>query len=62
MAKPWDDSMKMLARANPQALVSLLLPGAKFLGEQDRELKARTVEADLLYNEILSYAFAALDH
>ena len=52
MAKPWDDSMKMLVRANPQALVSLLLPGAKFQGEQDRELKARTVEADLLYNVI----------
>jgi len=44
--------MKMLVRANPQALVSLLLPGAKFLGEQDRELKARTVEADLLYNVV----------
>jgi predicted transposase YdaD len=33
-------------------LVSLLLPGAKFQGEQDKELKARTVEADLLYNVI----------
>src|SRR6266849_4580471 len=44
--------MKMLVRANPQALVSLLLPGAKFQGEQDKELKARTVEADLLYNVI----------
>ncbi len=52
MAKPWDDSMKMLVRANPQSLVSLLLPGAKFQGEQDRELKARTVEADLLYNVV----------
>src|SRR5260370_2404832 len=36
----------------PQALVSLLLPGVKFQGEQDKELKARTVEADLLYNVI----------
>lgn len=52
MAKPWDDSIKMLVRANPQSLVSLLLPGAKFQGEQDKELKARTVEADLLYNVI----------
>jgi len=52
LATPWDDSMKMLVRANPQALVSLLLPGAKFQGEQDKELKARTVEADLLYNVI----------
>ena len=50
MANEWDDSMKMLVKANPQALVSLLLPGAKFLGEQDKELKARTIEADLLYN------------
>jgi predicted transposase YdaD len=52
LAKPWDDSIKMLIRANPQSLVSLLLPGAKFQGEQDKELKARTVKADLLYNVI----------
>lgn len=52
MAKPWDDSMKMLVRANPQSLVSLLLPGAKFQGERDKELQARTVQADLLYNVI----------
>jgi hypothetical protein len=55
LAKPWDDSMKMLVRANPQALVSLLLPGAKFQGEQDKELKARTVEADLLYNVVYKH-------
>jgi hypothetical protein len=50
LANQWDASMKMLVRANPQALVSLLLPGAKFQGEQDKELKARIVKADLLYN------------
>jgi hypothetical protein len=44
--------MKMLVRANPQSLVSLLLPGAKFKGERDKELQARTVEADLLYNVV----------
>jgi len=52
LAKRWDDLMKMLVGANPQALVSLLLPGARFLGELDKELEARTVEADLLYNVI----------
>jgi len=52
LAKRWDDLMKMLVGANPQALVSLLLPGARFLDERDKELKARTVEADLLYNVI----------
>ncbi len=44
--------MKILVRANPQSLVTLLLPGAKFKGERDKELQARTVEADLLYNVV----------
>jgi hypothetical protein len=41
-----------LSEANPQSLVSLLLPGARFQGERDKELQARTVEADLLYNVV----------
>jgi hypothetical protein len=49
LAKLWDDLMKILVGANPQALVSLLLPEARFLGERDKELKVRTVHADLLY-------------
>jgi len=44
--------MKLLARQEPQALVSLLLPGAKFLGTIDKELQGRTVEADLLFRVI----------
>jgi predicted transposase YdaD len=46
---PWDNSMKLLVRKNPQALVSFLLGGAVYEGEVDRELKTKTFEADLLY-------------
>jgi hypothetical protein len=48
VAKLWDDLMKMLAGANPQHLVSWLLPGAHFEKELVTELKNRTIEADLL--------------
>ena len=41
--------MKMLVGANPQHLVSLLLPGAHFEKELVTEMKSRTIEADLLY-------------
>jgi hypothetical protein len=49
VAKIWDDLMKMLAGANPQHLVSWLLPGAHFEKELVTEMKNRTIEADLLY-------------
>ncbi len=52
MAKIWDDLMKMLAKANPQSLVSLLLAGARFEAEKDTELKVRTVNADIIYNVV----------
>ncbi len=42
--------MKLLVKANPQSLVSLLLPGATFQGELDKELRTRMIDADLLYN------------
>ncbi len=41
--------MKVLAKQEPQAVVSWLLPGAKFLGTIDKELQGRTVQADLLF-------------
>ena len=41
--------MKVLARQEPQALVSWLLPGVRFLGTIDKELQGRTVQADLLF-------------
>jgi len=44
--------MKELARQEPQALVSLLLPGAMFLGTIDKELRGRTVTADLLFKVV----------
>jgi len=52
VAHPWDFWMKELARQEPQALVSLLLPGAEFLGTIDKELQGRTVEADLLFRVV----------
>jgi len=44
--------MKELARQEPQALVSLLLPGAVFLGTIDKELRGRKVEADQLFKVV----------
>ncbi|HZU65659.1 MAG TPA: hypothetical protein VFA09_00150 [Ktedonobacteraceae bacterium] len=42
MAKIWDGLMKMLVGANPQHLVSLLLPGAHFEKELVTEMRNRT--------------------
>lgn len=49
MPKKWDDLMKLLARENPQALVSFLLGDAVYEGEIDQEVKSISVFADLLY-------------
>jgi predicted transposase YdaD len=49
MAKTWDSILKLLVGSNPQDFVSLLLPGAQYLGVVERELHARSIEADLLY-------------
>jgi predicted transposase/invertase (TIGR01784 family) len=48
MAKPWDESMKTLVRANPQAFVRWLIPNAKFLKEHREKLKDWDQEVDLL--------------
>ena len=50
MTKIWDDILKLLVKADPQSFVSLLLAGAKFTGERDKELQTRTINADLLYD------------
>jgi predicted transposase YdaD len=48
--KPWDDSMKLLVRQDPQSLVSFLVPDAVFEGMEDRELQAApSVTSDTLY-------------
>ena len=47
---PWDDSMKLLVRQDPQSLVSFLVPGAMFEGMEDRELQvAPSITSDTLY-------------
>ena len=49
MAKRWDSSLKLLAEANRQDLVTFLLPGATFEKELNSEMQSRVLEADLLY-------------
>ncbi len=46
MAKPWDDSLKKLVHADPQAFVSWFVPGASFIGARPHELKNWTLELE----------------
>src|SRR5439155_18417139 len=54
MAKPWDDILKRLFLANPQHFISWLFPGAQLHSERSLVLKSRTLEADTLYNILVS--------
>jgi predicted transposase YdaD len=46
--KPWDDSLRKLVRANPQAFVTWILGEAKFIGELPEKLKTWKLEVDAL--------------
>jgi predicted transposase YdaD len=48
MAKPWDDSLKKLVQADPQAFVIWFVPDASFTGARPHELKHWTLEVDAL--------------
>jgi predicted transposase/invertase (TIGR01784 family) len=48
MAKLWDESVKALVRANPQAFVRWLIPNAKFIKEHREKLKGWDQEVDIL--------------
>jgi predicted transposase YdaD len=52
MAKVWDRLMKMLARANPQDIVSLVLQGTQYVSDVTNEQIIRAVEADFLCNAV----------
>ncbi|HEV2654134.1 MAG TPA: hypothetical protein VGT82_04220, partial [Ktedonobacteraceae bacterium] len=52
MAKVWDRLMKMLARANPQDVVSLVLQGTQYVSDVTNEQIIRAVEADFLCNAV----------
>ncbi len=52
MAKVWDRLMKMLARANPQDFVSLVLQGTQYVSDVTNEQIIRAVEADFLCNAL----------
>src|SRR5579872_6989573 len=42
--KPWDDSLRKLVRANPQAFVSWILGDAEFIDELPEKLKTWNLE------------------
>jgi predicted transposase YdaD len=46
--KPWDDSLRKLVRANPQAFVTWILGDAQFLAELPQKLKTWNLEVDAL--------------
>jgi hypothetical protein len=46
--KPWDDSLRSLVRASPQAFVSLVLGDAHFNRELPHKLKTWKQEVDSL--------------
>lgn len=48
MSKIWDDSMRALVRASPQAFVDLVLPDARYVGEFPHKLKHWQLEVDAL--------------
>ena len=47
-SKPWDDSLRKLVRANPQAFVTWILGEAEFIGELPEKLKTWNLEVDAL--------------
>ncbi len=54
MAKLWDESMKTLVRANPQAFVRWLIPNAKFIREHREKLKVWDQEVDILIEVLVN--------
>lgn len=53
MAGEWDYLIKSLFDTNPQAFVSLLIPGARLLSKPSVELINQILDADRLYNIII---------
>ena len=61
MAKPYDDGLKQLVRANPRAFVLWLFPQAQFVREHPYELKEWKLEVDTLI-EVLVNGLPMLQH
>jgi predicted transposase YdaD len=53
MAKPYDDGLKQLVRANPLAFVLWLIPRAQFVRDRPYELKNWKLEVDSLIEVIV---------
>lgn len=54
MAKPYDDGLKYLVRANPRAFVLWLLASAQFVAQRPYELKNWKMEMDSLIEVIVN--------
>ena len=61
MAKPYDDGLKQLVRANPRAFVLWLFPQAQFVREHPYELKEWKLEVETLI-EVLANGLPMLQH
>src|SRR6266702_2525994 len=61
MAKPYDDGLKQLVRANPRAFVLWLFPQAQYVREHPYELKEWKLEVDTLI-EVLANDLPMLQH
>jgi len=61
MAKPYDDGLKQLVRANPRAFVLWLFPQAEYVREHPYELKEWKLEVDTLI-EVLVNGLPMLQH
>ena len=48
MAKIWDESMRKLVRASPQAFVHLIIPEGVFIKERSDKLRNWKLEPDAL--------------
>lgn len=54
MAKPWDDTLKKLIRANPPAFVQWLLPHANYVRELPYVLEHEELEVDALLEVVIN--------
>lgn len=55
MAKPWDDTLKKLIRANPPAFVQWLLPHANYVRELPYVLEHEELEVDALLEVVINH-------
>jgi predicted transposase YdaD len=53
VAKPWDNTMKLLIRSNPRAFVRWLIPRARYICERSSKLEQEALDVDALLEVII---------